>query len=95
MAQPNQCDGCSQADRCQEAYRQLGCTEGPSVTRPVLIAFLLPIVAFIVSLAAWSWLLEGAGAGPYRTPAALILALAVTAGLMGTVRLAARRRARK
>lgn len=95
MTQPNQCDGCSQADGCKEAYRQLGCTEGPSVTLTVLVAFLLPLVVFIVSLGGFGWWLEGRVAGPYQTPLALILALLVTTGLMLAVRAVSRLRSEK
>jgi hypothetical protein len=92
---PNPCDGCSQADGCKEAYRQLGCTDGPSVTRTVLVAFLLPLVLFIGSLGAFGWWLEGTAGGPYRTPLALLLALLVTAGAMLTIRAVSRRRSGK
>lgn len=95
MTQPDQCDGCSQVDGCEEAYRRLGCAKGSSVTLTVLAAFLLPLILFIVSLGAFGWLLEGRVAEPYRTPLALILALLVTAGLMLALRAMSRLRARK
>jgi hypothetical protein len=95
MARSNQCDGCSQADGCHEARRQLGCQEGPSVTCAVLVAFLLPIVVFAVSLGGWGWWLEGRVAGPYRTPVALFLAVLVTTALLLAGRAASRRWARK
>ena len=95
MTQPNQCDGCSQADGCKEAYRQLGCAEGPSVTLTVLVAFLLPLVLFIVSLGAFGGWLEGRVAESYRTLLALILALLVTTGLMLAVQAVSRLRSRK
>ena len=95
MTQPDQCDGCSQADGCKEVYRHLGCTEGPSVTLTVLVAFLLPLVLFIVSLGTLSWWLEGWVAESYRTPLALILALLVTTGSMLALRVVSRLRAKK
>ena len=51
MDQQNLCQGCIQQNRCQEAYERLGRFQGPSVVRKVLIAFLMPMVVFIVSLA--------------------------------------------
>ena len=51
MDQQNLCQGCIQQNRCQEAYERLGRLQGPSVLRKVLIAFLMPMVVFIVALA--------------------------------------------
>ncbi len=90
MTRPDQCDGCSQADGCQQVYRRLGDIEGPSVTRAVLVAFLLPLVLFIASLGTCDWLLQSRIAGSFRTPLALILALLVTAGLMLALRAVSR-----
>ena len=45
------CDNCNQKHNCNSIYHQLGNTEGPSVVVPVIIAFLLPLVVFIISLA--------------------------------------------
>lgn len=95
MTQPDQCDGCSQANGCKEAYRQIGCTEGPPVTPAVLVAFLLPLVLFIVSLGTLDWLLKSRLAGASRTPLALILALLMTTGLMLALRAVSRLRSRK
>jgi hypothetical protein len=95
MVQPNHCDGCPQADGCQEASRRLGGADGPSVTVTVLVAFLLPIVVFVISLGGFGWLLEGRVAPWQQTPLALILALTVTAGWMLVVRVMIRRRHRK
>jgi hypothetical protein len=92
MAQPNHCDGCSQADRCQEAYRRLGCTDGPNVTLTALVAFLLPILVFAGSLGGLNWWLEGRIAGPYQTPLALAVSLATTVGMMLATGVMARRR---
>jgi len=65
------------------------------VTLTVLVAFLLPIVVFVISLAGFGWLLEGRVAGPYQTPLALVLALSVTTGSMLIVRVAVRRHHKK
>jgi hypothetical protein len=90
-AQSDPCRGCSQADGCQQAYRQLGETEGPSVARTAIVAFLLPLVVFIVTLGGWGWWLGSAVAEPYRGPLALAGALSVTTGLLLVMRRVARR----
>jgi hypothetical protein len=90
MTQPNSCEGCSQAHDCEKVYEQLGGSEGPPVTRKVLVAFLLPIVVFVAALGGFGWLLQGAVGQRVQTPAALVLALATTAGMMLAVRSVAR-----
>jgi len=51
MAEKEFCDNCNQKHDCGSIYHQLGNTNGPSVVVKVVIAFLLPLVVFIVSLA--------------------------------------------
>ena len=51
MAQQEFCENCNQQHDCQEVYRQLGDTTGPSVVFKVIVAFGLPLIVFIVSLA--------------------------------------------
>ncbi len=51
MAEQKICGDCKQKHDCQSVYRQLGDIEGPSVVIKVIVAFLLPLVVFIVSLA--------------------------------------------
>ncbi|MHC4632905.1 MAG: hypothetical protein ACYS9C_16790, partial [Planctomycetota bacterium] len=51
MAQEKFCQDCDQKHDCQKVYEQLGNVKGPSVVFKVIVAFLLPIVVFIVSLA--------------------------------------------
>ncbi len=53
MAEPEFCDNCNQKHDCGSIYHQLGNTNGPSVVVKVVIAFLLPLVVFIISLAAF------------------------------------------
>ena len=53
MAQQEFCEDCKQKHDCQEIYKQLGDIKGPSVVIKVIVAFLLPLVVFIVSLAAF------------------------------------------
>ena len=51
MAEQKFCQDCDQKRDCQKAYTQLGDMKGPSVVFKVIVAFLLPLVVFIVSLA--------------------------------------------
>ena len=45
------CGNCNQKHNCGSIYNQLGNTNGPSVVVKVVIAFLLPLLVFIISLA--------------------------------------------
>ena len=51
MAEQEFCDNCNQKHNCGSIYHQLGNTNGPSVVVKVVIALLLPLVVFIISLA--------------------------------------------
>ena len=51
MASQRFCQDCNQKHDCQRIYEQLGDTPGESVTLKVILAFLLPLIVFIVSLA--------------------------------------------
>ena len=44
------CSDCNQNKDCRKVYQQLGGYKGPSVVNQVLIAFLLPITVFIITL---------------------------------------------
>jgi hypothetical protein len=52
MASQNFCKDCIQERDCRSVYEQLGNTTGSSVVFKVILAFLLPLIVFIVSLAA-------------------------------------------
>ena len=45
------CQDCIQKHDCRSVYEQLGNDSGASVTLKVILAFLLPLIVFIVSLA--------------------------------------------
>jgi hypothetical protein len=53
MTEQEFCNNCNQKHNCGSIYHQLGNIEGPSVVVKVVIAFLLPLVVFIISLAAF------------------------------------------
>ena len=52
------CKGCSHEHDCQTIYRKLADLQGTSVVFKVCRAFLLPILIFIISLAAFEHALE-------------------------------------
>ena len=60
MAEQKFCQECSQKHECQEVYQQLGDIKGSSVVFKVIVAFLLPVVVFIGSLAAFGKVLAKA-----------------------------------
>lgn len=73
------CRGCNQKDRCQEAYRQLGSVRGPSILGRVVLAFLLPMLVFIGSLAVFERAAgKAAAAKDVQTALSLLLAAAAT-----------------
>ncbi len=79
MDQLKFCQQCNQRHKCQEVYRQLGKTEGPSVVFKVVVAFLLPLMVFIGALAAFEGILAGAiNSKEMRTALSFLLALPVT-----------------
>ncbi len=95
MTQSDVCDGCSNAHTCKEVYGRLGAPGGPSVAFKAVVAFLLPMVMFVVALGVFGGLLGGIVAGPYRTPLALVLALSATAAILWGVRILVRLHRRK
>ncbi len=82
MGQAKPCDGCSQAHNCSAVYQQLGHAGGPSVVWKVIVAFALPIAAFVAALAIFERLLVSVAAEGHRTLPAFALALACTVGLI-------------
>ncbi len=70
------CDQCNQKQSCKDLYQKLGQDKGPSVTRAVLAAFLLPIVVFIAALAASQHFLVAAALSPgLQTIVSLLIAV--------------------
>jgi uncharacterized membrane protein (DUF485 family) len=72
------CSGCIESDRCMSADEQAGKVQGPSVVGKVTLAFLLPIIIFIVVLAvSENWLLTSLDNEKIRTGIGVLLALGV------------------
>jgi hypothetical protein len=60
MTQEKICQDCSQQQKCQEIYEKLGNITGSSVAVKAVVAFLLPILVFIASLAVFEAILDKA-----------------------------------
>ncbi|MEN6384293.1 MAG: SoxR reducing system RseC family protein [Phycisphaerales bacterium] len=45
-----QCQSCGMRNSCKEAYKKLGESEAPNVLTKVILAFLLPLILFILSI---------------------------------------------
>jgi glucan phosphoethanolaminetransferase (alkaline phosphatase superfamily) len=79
MVQEKFCEGCDQSSKCQEIFRKLGSIKGPSFTLKVIVAFLLPLIVFIVSLAIFERVFaRSIGAEGLRTVISLLMATLVT-----------------
>lgn len=79
MVEQKICEDCKQKHDCQEIYKQLGDIEGPSVVIKVIVAFLLPLLVFIVSLAIFERILSGAiSTDQLQTALSLLAALLIT-----------------
>ena len=91
VAQSKFCEGCTQAHDCKKVYEQLGQSKGSSVALGVVVAFLLPIIVFVVTLGVSGQFLANAVAQKYQTPAAFVSALFVTVSVMLVVSLILKR----
>jgi len=79
MVQQEFCQICKQKSDCRKVYRTLGNAESPSVTIKVMLAFLLPLLVFIVSLGISEKMLARAlHTGYILTVLSILLALFVT-----------------
>lgn len=79
MVQQDRCQQCSQRQNCGELYEQLGKSEGASIVKKVVIAFLLPLVVFISSLAVFERIFSGVvSAGQAQSALSLVSALLLT-----------------
>ncbi len=73
------CEGCGSRRSCRSIYQRLGHTPGPSIAGTVLAAFGIPIVVFIITLAAASaWLDRLAEGSDWPMLLAFLIALALT-----------------
>jgi ABC-type sulfate transport system permease component len=79
MIEQEFCDNCNQKHNCGKIYHQLGNTKGPSVVFKVIIALLLPLVVFIISLAIFEEIFaKTISSQPVHTALSMVSALSVT-----------------
>jgi len=79
MASQRYCQDCFQKHDCKRIYEQLGDSPGPSVALKAILAFLLPLMVFIVSLAVFERVLAGAiTTERMQTALSFVLALLAT-----------------
>ncbi len=79
MAEQKFCQGCNQKHHCQEVYEKLGNIKGPPFVVGAVVAFPLPIVVFIVCLAAFDGILaDVTNSKEVQTVVGFLLALLVT-----------------
>jgi hypothetical protein len=87
MAELKSCQECDQKRKCQDIYQQLGKTQGPSVAFKAVVAFLLPLLIFIASLAAVEGILaRTTDIKGLQTALNFLLALSVTLATMLIIR---------
>lgn len=53
-----ECDGCQHQDRCEDVYRRLGASDAPPVMGKILLAFVVPMLLFVLVLAGSEWMLS-------------------------------------
>jgi len=87
MAERELCKSCQHQNTCEDVYRRLGHSQAPPVTSKVIIAFVLPLLTFIVVLA----LADGVFKHPDPSPAmVLIHCIAALGAAVGVAAVGAR-----
>lgn len=86
------CVNCNQKHNCGSIYHQLGNIKGPSVAVKVVIAFLLPLVVFIFSLAAFQEIFTNTVSSQHmQTVLSMVAALLVTFSCISIVKMIKKR----
>ena len=79
MSETKNCDSCSHKHNCSDVYERLGKTQGPAVGFEVFLAFFMPIVVFIISLAIFEKVAADiAGSEKIKTAIIFLLSLTMT-----------------
>lgn len=86
MDRNDSCSGCGQKKTCRDVYGRMGKTKGPNVAFKAMLAFLLPILVFILSLAGAEKLLERRFEGGMLTVLSFLSAFGVTFLLVLVIR---------
>lgn len=80
------CSGCGQKDTCRLAYEKMGRAEGPNVAWKAIVAFAVPILVFILSLAGADLLFRDWIEGRLLTIADFLAAVLVTFAVVLAIR---------
>lgn len=80
MAEPDICGKCSERDNCKKVYQLMADYRGPSVLGKVFLAFVFPLLIFVVSLAVFD---SPTAKWTESKELAIILNLLISAGLTG------------
>lgn len=83
MTQDRQCKGCQHHNTCDDMYRRLGHSQAPPVTVHVLVAFVMPLIVFVFSLAGAQKIWSALAYPQLITLMSFLSALAATALLAG------------
>lgn len=74
------CGKCSQRNGCKDIYQQIADNKGPSVLAKVVIAFVLPLLSFVLAIAVFSRLITRITSSQSAvTLLSFVLAVGVTA----------------
>ena len=76
--QKRQCPSCQNHSSCEQAYQRLGQSKAPSVMAPVLAAFVLPLVTFVLALAASQEACAGLASAKLTLLVSFLMALGAT-----------------
>jgi len=76
--QDRACKGYQNHSTCESVYRRLGHSNAPPVTSNVLVAFVLPMVTFVVTLGVSQGMWCGLAPAKIMTLLSLLAALAAT-----------------
>jgi hypothetical protein len=81
MTQQHECQGCQQRNSCEAIYRRLGHSDTSSVAVKVCIAFIFPLIGFVVSLAISEGVLEKQVSAQGATLISFVVALVSAIGV--------------
>ena len=76
--QQKQCSGCQNHNSCERVYQRLGQSHAPPVMAPVLVAFVLPMVTFVLALAAFQKACAGLSSEKLILLVSFLMALGAT-----------------
>ncbi len=81
MTQQHECQGCQHRNSCEDVYRRLGHSDMSPVAIKVCIAFIFPLIVFVVSLAMSEVILKNYMSAQGATLIGFVVALASAIGV--------------